>query len=573
MGTQMRLGSAADESFRADAAALPRRTNMTTPQISADSVRGAVVAFAAVDQQLHRHDCWSQATANLIDVCAELCDDNTFAGTPAVRLRRRFGRASDTERVVLATLTAHLDDAAVSQAAVEMSAADHDQFLLARIDAADFAAGQDAAASRLMAPYLDAAAAAAAPGLPDAAALRTSSARNARAVAALWGLRHGETALGCSATAALGGRVRVGGNSGLDRLSDKARGTHADLRRTAQRLAAGGLADVSGWPGTIDTQESILESQTRATAGTVVALADGTHTYLQDAGDGKLSTAVDNGSEIVGLTPGRFAQIGKHLYAGNLAAADSYAPFRYDTVVSLCRTNVLDADRHIEVGLIDSARPDQNPNLEFVFADTAAAIDASVRAGRNTYVHCVAGASRTPSVLVAYLSRYCDMRPDAAFAHVAARMPWVSPNTRFRSVLGIPAPVMKPAAKTKNMSSGKKTGAFSASEARELLDIAERRATPVRVRTLAQDWALADHAAFAAARKQTRNSGIDAFADGISARLEGVGVDPPAVRELCADALCAYLLATKTISSPAKMRKRFATRAAADILASPTAAI
>jgi ADP-ribosyl-[dinitrogen reductase] hydrolase len=84
-------------------------------------------------------------------------------------------------------------------------------------------------------------------------------------------------------------------------------------------------------------------------------------------------------------------------------------PHGCDAVVSLCRVGTADAPAegvlpgdHVEVRLLDSNRPDDNPHLDFVLADTAAVIKQMRDEGKTVFVHCVAAHQRTPSVAVAY---------------------------------------------------------------------------------------------------------------------------------------------------------------------------
>jgi ADP-ribosylglycohydrolase/predicted protein tyrosine phosphatase len=106
-------------------------------------------------------------------------------------------------------------------------------------------------------------------------------------------------------------------------------------------------------------------------------------------------------------------------------------------VVSLMRrgredvplTGVGDGD-HVEVRLIDSDRPEANPNLAFTLADTAAVIDELRAEGHRVLVHCVAAQQRTPSVAVAYAVRRGTAPADAR-AMVAAALP----HSRRRGLL------------------------------------------------------------------------------------------------------------------------------------------
>ncbi len=96
---------------------------------------------------------------------------------------------------------------------------------------------------------------------------------------------------------------------------------------------------------------------------------------------------------------------------------------RCDAVVSLCRrgtgevpaAGVRERD-HVEVWLMDSEDPADNPNLGFVFADTADVIATMRAEGRRVLLHCVAAEQRTPTMAIAYAARLGVDRADAARA-------------------------------------------------------------------------------------------------------------------------------------------------------------
>ena len=100
-----------------------------------------------------------------------------------------------------------------------------------------------------------------------------------------------------------------------------------------------------------------------------------------------------------------------------------------EAVVSLCQRGKAEvplpgnrAQDHVEVWLMDSEDPADNPNLDFVLADTAAVI-ADLRAeGLRVLLHCVAAEQRTPTVAVAYGVHTGQDRAKAA-AIVRAALP------------------------------------------------------------------------------------------------------------------------------------------------------
>jgi ADP-ribosylglycohydrolase len=79
-----------------------------------------------------------------------------------------------------------------------------------------------------------------------------------------------------------------------------------------------------------------------------------------------------------------------------------------DAVVSLCRLGATETpagvppEDHVEIRLVDSDDPTDNPHLEHVLADTVDAITQLRGEGKTVFVHCVAAEQRTPSVALAY---------------------------------------------------------------------------------------------------------------------------------------------------------------------------
>ena len=107
-----------------------------------------------------------------------------------------------------------------------------------------------------------------------------------------------------------------------------------------------------------------------------------------------------------------------------------------DAVVSLCR--VADADvpagmPHVEVRLIDSADPDENPHLDHVLRDTVDTVKALRAQGRTVLLHCVEALSRTPTVAALYGADTVGM--DESLRAVLAALPNANPNPAFRDAL------------------------------------------------------------------------------------------------------------------------------------------
>ena len=121
-------------------------------------------------------------------------------------------------------------------------------------------------------------------------------------------------------------------------------------------------------------------------------------------------------------------------------------PAEVDAVVSLCR--LADGDLHghpqedprgdlvhVEVRLVDSATPDENPHLDFVLLEAARAVERLRGRGRTVLVHCVAAYSRTPTVAALYGARRSGLTTAEALADVQAALPDSCPNPAFRGAL------------------------------------------------------------------------------------------------------------------------------------------
>jgi ADP-ribosyl-[dinitrogen reductase] hydrolase len=123
---------------------------------------------------------------------------------------------------------------------------------------------------------------------------------------------------------------------------------------------------------------------------------------------------------------------------GSLTSLDA-AVREVDAVVSLCRVGteqVPERVEHHEVWLVDDSGDGSNPNLDLVLEDTVEAVRTLRGEGKRVFLHCVAGASRTPFVAAAYLADLEGIPTDEALARVASATgchnPW---NGDFRDAL------------------------------------------------------------------------------------------------------------------------------------------
>lgn len=78
-----------------------------------------------------------------------------------------------------------------------------------------------------------------------------------------------------------------------------------------------------------------------------------------------------------------------------------------------------------------SIKDSRDANLIDHFDQVADEIEKTREADGRSLVHCVAGVSRSVSLILAYLMKYQDMSLKKAFQHVRSVRPQVRPNTGF----------------------------------------------------------------------------------------------------------------------------------------------
>ncbi|KAI9471933.1 MAG: protein-tyrosine phosphatase-like protein, partial [Benjaminiella poitrasii] len=74
-----------------------------------------------------------------------------------------------------------------------------------------------------------------------------------------------------------------------------------------------------------------------------------------------------------------------------------------------------------------------NPEANIIqyFPETTEFIENALKNGHNILVHCLAGVSRSPTVLTAYLMATQKLRWKAALALIKQTRPFVNPNPGF----------------------------------------------------------------------------------------------------------------------------------------------
>lgn len=117
-------------------------------------------------------------------------------------------------------------------------------------------------------------------------------------------------------------------------------------------------------------------------------------------------------------------------------------PDGVEAVVSLCRighsegpATGIASQNHVQVWLLDSSDPADNPHLEFVAHEAVSMIAQMREQGNRVYVHCVQARSRTPFIAALYGAKVSGRSRREALDDVNAVLPGGDPNPRFRALL------------------------------------------------------------------------------------------------------------------------------------------
>ena len=127
-------------------------------------------------------------------------------------------------------------------------------------------------------------------------------------------------------------------------------------------------------------------------------------------------------------------KIWERLYLGSLKDAEQLArsnPQRITTVVSLCREQNL--HRAPKITYIQILIPDSRPISAQKFEDIMFAVAIGVRRG-NLLVHCLAGKSRSPILIAAWLHRCGYAGIDKALSQIAELRDLAPSRTLLASV-------------------------------------------------------------------------------------------------------------------------------------------
>ncbi|WP_413353908.1 ADP-ribosylglycohydrolase family protein [Microbacterium sp. 1P06AB] len=123
------------------------------------------------------------------------------------------------------------------------------------------------------------------------------------------------------------------------------------------------------------------------------------------------------------------------LWIGSLAALDRL-PSEVDAVVSLCRvgrTQVPAGLESVQVWLVD--QDDRNANLDLVLTEAADVVAELRREGKQVFLHCAEGRSRTSAVAALYGARHREIPLAQSWEDVRQTLPGFAPQRFLREAV------------------------------------------------------------------------------------------------------------------------------------------
>lgn len=127
------------------------------------------------------------------------------------------------------------------------------------------------------------------------------------------------------------------------------------------------------------------------------------------------------------------AEITEFLYLGGLAAAKMEEELMEKGITCVINASIEAPDINYESIKATRIRLQDNPtcNIGIHFDLVADKIDKVRRERGKVFVHCIAGISRSATLVLAYLMKYHKMKLIDAHAYVKKRRPLIRPNAGF----------------------------------------------------------------------------------------------------------------------------------------------
>lgn len=85
--------------------------------------------------------------------------------------------------------------------------------------------------------------------------------------------------------------------------------------------------------------------------------------------------------------------------------------------------------------LRDSPDAESMSRMSSILEEVSLVLHSFLQEGRNVYIHCQAGISRSPTCVLYYLMRYAKLDLNSALLHLLSARPCVRPNHGFWRIL------------------------------------------------------------------------------------------------------------------------------------------
>jgi len=96
---------------------------------------------------------------------------------------------------------------------------------------------------------------------------------------------------------------------------------------------------------------------------------------------------------------------------------------------------IFDDYNYLIINVIDNDYNFQHNNISKYFTQTNEFIEQSIKKNENVYIHCIAGVSRSTTIICAYLIWKYNMTVDEAINKIKEKRSIINPNIYFREQL------------------------------------------------------------------------------------------------------------------------------------------
>lgn len=123
-----------------------------------------------------------------------------------------------------------------------------------------------------------------------------------------------------------------------------------------------------------------------------------------------------------------------NIYVGNISTAYNKDKLKdlgiYNVITAISGMNQIYPEEfnYMLVDVLDIKQQDLIP----VFDKTSDFIENALKDGGKVYIHCMCGASRSVSIVCAYLSKKKNIKPEDAISMIKNIRPLANPNESFR---------------------------------------------------------------------------------------------------------------------------------------------